>query len=82
MRFLFIFIFFAVALSFSYKGQLWFDSNFSDQSNDITFYGYIPELSIPAGSNVDFEWSQKITYTYSKSLNSNKNYRLCSFTTL
>ena len=38
MRFLFIFIFFAVALSFSYKGQLWFDSNFSDQSDDITFY--------------------------------------------
>ena len=78
MRFLFVFIFFAVALSFSYKGQLWFDSNFSDHSDDITFYGYIPELSILAGSNVDFEWSQKITYTYSKSLNSNKNknYRL------
>ena len=73
MRFLFVFIFFAVALSFSYKGQLWLDTNFSDQSDHIMFSGYIPELSFSAGSNVDFEWSQKITYTYSKDLNSNKN---------
>jgi len=78
MRYLFIVIFFSVIFSFSYKGQLWLDFNSIDQSEDIIFAGYIPELSISAGSNLDFEWSRKITYAYSESLdfNKNKNYRL------
>jgi hypothetical protein len=71
-------IFLSFIFSYSYKGQLWLDANFLENSEDLSYFGYIAELSLRSNNNLDFEWSRKLTSIYSNSetYNTNKNYRL------
>mgnify|MGYP006079048185 CR=1 FL=1 len=71
-------IFLSFIFSYSYKGQLWLDTNFLENSEDLSYFGYIAELSLRSNDNLDFEWSRKLTSKYSNSetFNINQNYRL------
>ena len=57
-------IFLSFVFSYSYKGQLWLDTNFIESSEDVSYFGYIAELSLKANDNLDFEWSRKLTSEY------------------
>ena len=71
-------IFLSFIFSYSYKGQLWVDTNFINESENLSYFGYIAELSLKANDNLDFEWSRKLTSEYfgSDTYNTNQNYRL------
>ena len=71
-------IFMSFIFSYSYKGQLWLDSNFLENSENLSYFGYIAELSLKSNDNLDIEWSRKLTSEYygSETYNTNQNYRL------
>ena len=45
-------IFLSFAFSYSYKGQLWLDTNFIESSEDVSYFGYIAELSLKVNDNL------------------------------
>ena len=77
-KFLIVFIFLSMSCGFSYKGQLWLDTNYIDKSDNFWYFGYISELSLKGNNNLDFEWSRKLlSENHSlSSANKNENYRL------
>jgi len=77
-KFFIIFIFLSMSFCFSYKGQLWLDTNYIDKSDNFWYFGYISELSLKGNNNFDFEWSRKLlSENHSlSSANKNENYRL------
>ena len=77
-KFFIIFIFLSISFGFSYKGQLWLDTNYIDKSDNFWYFGYISELSLKGNNNFDLEWSRKLLSENHSLSSENKieNYRL------
>jgi len=74
----FYIIFISFSFSYSYKGQLWLDANYIQDSNNLSYFGYIAEISTIKSNDFDFEWSRRLISEYHDldTNNKNENYRL------